>query len=143
MTAPTANIAFIAPTVSLTIATAALVYVSSTAALGAGSSAAANLNLYICHRTGTGSIVSVGGGTFGLTSPANQRLHYGLSAVAGPMPAGTYLFGLCGNSSTAGSWANNEWGYTSAIVLAGAGSGSGITAGGTGTESVDQSPVSR
>jgi hypothetical protein len=140
-----ATTAFIGPTVSLTIAAGALVYVSSTAALGAGSSAATSLNLYICHRTGTGPIATVGGGTFGLTSPANQRLHYGLSAVASAttgLGAGTYAFGLCGSSANAANWNNNEWGYTSAIVLA-AGGSAALGAAAAGTTSVDQSPVNR
>lgn len=132
--------AFIAVKVSLTIAAGDKVYVSSTAALGAGPAAATNLNLYICYQGG-GAITTIGEGTFGLTAAANQRHHYGLSAVASGLPAGTYLFGLCGSSSNAANWINNEWGYTSAIVLGSGSGGSSVAA--AGTESVDQSPADR
>lgn len=135
----TAN-AFISATVSLTLAAGDKVYVSSNAALGAGATAANSLNIYICYQGG-GPVNTVGGGMFGLTSAANQRQTYGLSAVVSGLAAGTYAFGLCGASPNAANWTNNEWSYTSAILLGGS-SGSGLTATGS-AESADQSPADR
>ncbi len=114
-TAPTASTAFISPTVSVTITAGQKIFVSSNAALGAGANAATSLNLYICYQSGT--LTTFGGGTFGLTAAANQRQLYGLSAVITGLSAGTYLVGLCGASSNAANWTNNEYAYNSAIVF--------------------------
>lgn len=115
----TAATAFISPTVTVTVTAGQKVLVSSNCALGAGATAATGLNIYIGFRsTIPGSpVTTVGGGTFGLTSPANNRQIYGLSAVLSNLAPGTYEVGLVGNSQTPANWNNNEWGYTSALVL--------------------------
>lgn len=109
------TLAFIGPTVSVTVAAGQKVYVSSNAALGANATAATSLNIYICYQSG--SITQVGFGSFGLTAAANQRQMYGLSAVITGLSAGTYLVGLCGSSTNSANWTNNEYGYTSALVF--------------------------
>jgi len=111
----TTGIAFISPTVSVTITAGQKIFATSQAALGAGITAASGLNLYICYSSGT--VTQWGGGTFGLTPPANQRHHYGLSAILTLLPAGTYSVGLCGSAVTPANWNNNEWAYTSAMVF--------------------------
>jgi hypothetical protein len=107
--------AFIGPTVSVTVAANQKIFVSSHAALGASAAAASGLNLYICYQSG--AINTVGLGSFGYTAAANQRLNFGLSAVITGLAAGTYIVGLCGSSTNAANWVNNEWGYTSAMVF--------------------------
>lgn len=108
--------AFIAAPATIAVASGQKLYIQSTAALGAGATAATGLNLYICYRLAGGAIQSIGLGTFGLTAPANQRHHYGLSAEVAPAVAGTYDVGLCGRATTPANWSNNEWSYTTAFT---------------------------
>jgi hypothetical protein len=115
-TAIPATLSFIGPSASVAITTGQRIHVTAHAALGAGSIAAASLNLYICQRASGGPLTTVGGGVFGLTSPANQRQLYGLSAVVTGLAAGTYQVGLCGSTSNA-NWNNNDFAYVSALVL--------------------------
>ncbi|MDX6585612.1 MAG: hypothetical protein QOI31_85 [Solirubrobacterales bacterium] len=103
-------------TVSLTIAAGDKVLVSSSAALGAGGSAANGLQLYICSQQGAGALSSYGGGLFGLTSAATERKPFALSALVTGLTAGTYQFSLCG-LATSPNWTNNEYVYTSALVF--------------------------
>lgn len=111
--------AFISPTVTVTITSGQKVLVSSNCALGAGATAANGLNIYIGYRsTVSGSpVTTFGGGTLGLTSPANSRQIYGLSAVLSGLAPGTYEVGLVGRSTAPSNWINNDWGYTSTLVL--------------------------
>jgi hypothetical protein len=54
---------------------------------------------------------------FSLTSAPNMRQTFGISAVLTGLAAGTYNVGTCGSSSNLANWNNNEWSYTSAMVL--------------------------
>jgi hypothetical protein len=116
---PTATLGFISGTTAVVITgTSQRVFVVSHAGLGAGVAAANQLNLYICTQLQpSGALVPQGLGIFGLTSPANQRYTYGLSVVVTGLTAGTYNVGLCGSSANAVNWTNNEYSYTSALVV--------------------------
>lgn len=118
-TPPTSTLSFIASPATVTVETGQRVSVTSSAGLGAGASAASNLNLYICHRvSGAPGPTQIGGGIFGISSPASTRNVYTLSAITSPgLAAGTYQVGLCGSSATPDNWTNNEWSYTSALVF--------------------------
>lgn len=108
--------AFIGPTATVSI-TGSNQKIHVVAHHGLGSiGGATNLNLYICYQASGGLLNTLGGGIFDLTAPANSRQIYGLSAVTNVLSVGTYAVGLCGSSSNAASWNNNEWGYVSAIV---------------------------
>jgi hypothetical protein len=116
--APTATNAFLSgtPIVSIT-STTQKVYVVSTCALGALTNPATSLNIYAGYKVSSATAPSTfGGGIFGLSCPANNRLTYTISAVITNLPPGTYQFGMVGNSSNAANWINNEWSYTSVMV---------------------------
>jgi len=80
---------------------------------------AGGLNIYPCYRsTVAGSTTfTIGGGMFGLTAVQNSRHVYSVSGMVTNLIAGTYQVGMCGNSSVPATWNNNEWGYTTAMVL--------------------------
>jgi len=114
---PSLTLAFIAPTVDVTInAPNQRVHVTSHRALG-GYSAANELGIYICYQStiAGSSINSIGLGMLGLQVPANTRTVLGLSSVLAGLANGVYRVGLCGATSSP-NWTNSEWGYTSAIV---------------------------
>ena len=115
----TTSIGFISPTVTVTVAAGQKVFVSSNCALGAGASGATSLSLYIGFRSivAGSPIQTSGGGTVGLTCPANNRHSFGLTAVLSGLPPGTYQVGLAGSSTAPANWNSNDWGYTSALVL--------------------------
>ena len=113
-----AAIVFLGQT-TVTVSAGQKIFVTSDVALGAHGTPATQLNLFICHKASTTTaLTKVGGGSLDHSSPANTRQMYGLSAVINGLPAGTYTVGLCGYTDMASStWTNNEWGYTSALVL--------------------------
>jgi hypothetical protein len=111
---------FLAGQATVTIAPNQKIFVTSTASLGAGGTAAAGLNVWVCQKlsSASGPTTDVGGGTFGLATPANTRQHFTLSAVFSGLPAGTYSVGLCGYTTESTShWISNEYGYTTALVI--------------------------
>jgi hypothetical protein len=115
-TAPGSAINWISTTVTVTVASNQSLTVMSSAGLGAGGTAASNLNIYPCYRDTAGTTIStLGGGIFGLTAPVNSRNIYSISGVIKFLTPGTYQVGMCGQS-TSTAWTNNEWSYTSAIV---------------------------
>jgi hypothetical protein len=110
---------FLGPPAAVTVAAGQKIFVTSTAALGAGGVAASSLNLFICQKAAAAPTpTQVGAGTFSLSTPANTRNHYSLSAVITGLAAGSYSVGLCGYVNGASSnWNSNEYAYTSALVL--------------------------
>ena len=92
------------------------IHITASAAMGADATAANDLDLWICHQISTASVpTKVGLGLFGLTSAANSRQAYTLSAVFAVSTPGTYEVGLCGSSSSS-NWTNNDWSYNSVIL---------------------------
>jgi hypothetical protein len=114
----TANgpMAFIGPTVEVTIAAGQSILVTSQAALGANNSAASALTLAICYAVGGGLPVQVGGSANGLRLPSNTRINFPMTTIISGMAAGTYNVGLCGQTSS-NAWNSNHTGSTSAIVF--------------------------
>ncbi len=113
---PTTTLAFIGPTLTVTLTANQKVFVAANKALGSGATQGGPMNLYLCYELPTGTAPSVsGGGSFGYTAPVNQRLSYGLTNTVVGLPAGSYNFGLCGTATDL-NWTNNEFGYVSAIV---------------------------
>ena len=107
---------FLGPPSTVTVAAGQRIHIVSMAGLGAGATAATGLDIVICHRIGaTGNPIADTGGIFGLTSPANQRHVFSLTADLA-LPANTYQVGMCGRAATPANWNNNEWGSTTAFV---------------------------
>jgi hypothetical protein len=116
--APTNTLAFLGPTVNVTVASGQKVVVIANQALGASATPANGLRLWICSRGDDGMMNGWGWGIYDLTCPANNRQMYGMSASIQGLPAGTHAVGLCGLvAGTAANWNNNEYGYVTAMVL--------------------------
>ena len=115
---PASALAFIGPTVSVTVDAGERVLVFAQKALGT-TGGASGLNLWICYEPMAGALTAVGGGLFGLRAPANSRTVYGLTAPTPPSPApGQYVVGLCGTAGAqAANWNANDFGYVTALVL--------------------------
>jgi hypothetical protein len=119
---PTTALAFLSPTVIVTVAAGGKILTWSTKALGSSSAGGADkLTLFMCYQsTVSGStIITVGSGVLGLRVPQNTRLNFGLNATFTGLAAGSYKVGLCGYTDTTNQplWNLNEYGYTSAIVM--------------------------
>lgn len=115
---PSGTTAFLAQSLTIAVAsTSQKVLVTSHKAFGSAvAGGGLDLNLYICYQVTGGTLTPVGGGVFGLQTPQNTRNLYGLSTTITGLAAGTYTVGLCGLSNFGGSWNNNEYSYTTAIV---------------------------
>jgi len=97
----------------------ARIMIHSTRGLGstAGVNSTGALNLYLCYRNiNGGSLVTIGGGIFGLTVPAGTRIPFSLSSTTGFLAPGTYEVGLCGTTNAPLQWNSNEFGYTTAMA---------------------------
>jgi hypothetical protein len=117
-TTPTSTTNWISTRATAPIASGQKALITVSTALGAGATPANNLNVYPCYRL-SGAITTpttLGGGIFGLSSPANTRSTVTVTGVAAGLAAGTYEFGMCG-SSTSAAWTNNEWGYVTVLVV--------------------------
>ena len=110
---------FLGGVVTVTITAGQKIFVTSTATLGALATPATSLRLWICQKAQAATdLTTVGFGSFDLTAAANTRSHYSLSAVITGLPAGTYGVGICGFTAEGTiHWNNNEFGYTTALVL--------------------------
>ncbi len=116
---PTPTLAFLAPPVTIAVGTGERAFVVADKAFGSTvPGGGVGLNLYICYQA-SGAMVptAFGSGIFGLTVVQNQRAIFGMSAVLSVLAPDTYQLGLCGLDNGAGSWNNNEYGYTSALVF--------------------------
>lgn len=113
---PTSTLSFITAPVAVTITANQRIVIHAHAGLGAAATPANQLNIYPAFRASGGSISTVGPGIFGLTSPANSRQIYSISGVTPSLPAGTYEVGMAAVSAST-AWTNNEYGYTTAIVI--------------------------
>jgi len=117
---PAAALAFLSPPATITVAAAGQqVFMTSSKALGAYATPAANLLLYPCYQSvAPGSpLTTVTLGIGGLTSPPNARQLYGLSHIFAGLPEGTYKVSICGSDGGNGNWTNSEWGFTTAFVF--------------------------
>ncbi len=117
---PSATLQFLAPPAVVTVSAGQAVHVTSNKAFGSFSAGGASgLGLYICHRPqgSTAAPTTFGGGILGNSVAQNTRVTMGLSAVITGLPAGNHEVGMCGFDDGNGNWNNNEWGYTSALVV--------------------------
>ena len=48
---------------------------------------------------------------------AGQRQLFGINAVFSGLTTGSWIVGMCGSSTNAASWNNNEYGYITALVF--------------------------
>jgi len=110
---------FITFPLNVSITAGQRILIMSHAGLGATGTAANNLSIFPGYRQagGAGVPIAIGGGIFGLTCPANQRQIYSISGTTPPLAAGTYEVGMVGSSAAPANWNNNEWGYTTVIIL--------------------------
>jgi hypothetical protein len=115
--APTSTLAFLSPTVTATVSTGQKVLLNVNCALGAGGAGAAQgLNIWPGYRISGGSVTASGGGIFGLTCPINTRQVVSINGLITGLSAGTYSFGMVGNT-TGLNWTNNEYCYVTAVVI--------------------------
>lgn len=117
--APTASNAFIGPTQSsVTITAGQKVYVTVSKALGstvAGGGVA--LDLYMGYQLSSATTPTVvGNGIFDNRCAQNTRQVYTMTWCFTGLAAGTYTFGMVGNSTTPSSWNSNEFGYITTMV---------------------------
>jgi hypothetical protein len=112
------TLSFLGPFATVSITSGQKIQVIVSAGLGANASGANGLNLYICYQLSGGGTLTTDpyGGIFGLTETANQRHVVTMHVILSGLSAGTYLVGLCGQS-TSPNWTNNEYNYTSALVF--------------------------
>ncbi|MBE0639812.1 MAG: hypothetical protein IH598_14935 [Bacteroidales bacterium] len=111
------NFLVLPATVELTETSSILIH--STRGMGSttGVNSTGSMNLYLCYRNiNGGSIVSIGGGIFGLMVPAGTRIPFSLSSTTGFLAPGTYEVGLCGTTNAPSQWNSNEFGYTTAMA---------------------------
>ncbi len=113
---PTTSIAFLGPTVQVTVAAGQSVYVNATKALGTTLASSGTLNLYVCAQTGAAAIQPFGGGILGIQTTANNRNVYAINFDIPGLPAGTHTVGMCGSAATPANWNSNEYGYLTALV---------------------------
>src|SRR5918993_3083179 len=108
---PSTTLNFLSPTVTITLMADQKVFLVASRALG-GYAAANELGIYPAYQsTEPGSpIVNLNKGMFGLQTPANTRVTFSVNGVFEGLPAGTYKFGMSGQS-TSPNWTNAEWGY--------------------------------
>jgi hypothetical protein len=114
---------WISPVVQVSVSAGQKVLVNGSATLGStAAGGAAGLQLHVCYaRVGTGKLVMLPPGVWGLQVPQNSRQTFSLSFVVPDIPeSGTYLFGLCGyadSGASASNWNSNDLGYVSAVVM--------------------------
>ncbi len=114
---PNSTIQFLGAVTQVTVTSSTQkVFVTGNVALGAGTSGASNLDLWIGYTIPGNPISTLGSGIFGQTCTAGQRLNYGMNGIITGLPPGTYTVGIAGRSSSP-FWTNNEWGYVSALVF--------------------------
>jgi hypothetical protein len=92
------------------------VLVVSSNAFGTAGVSANLLNLFICYKTPSGPLTSVGNGIVGLRLPALTRVTQSINKIIHLPTPGTYLVGMCGSSDSP-NWTDNDWGTTSALVF--------------------------
>lgn len=117
--APAATNAFIGPTqANVTITAGQKVYVTVSKALGstvAGGGVA--LDLYMGYQLSSATTPTVvGGGIFDNRCAQNTRQVYTMTYCFSGLAAGTYTFGMVGNSTTPSSWNSNEFGYITTMI---------------------------
>lgn len=117
---PSATTQFLAPPAVVTVSAGQAVHVTSNKAFGSISAGGADsLDLFICHRPqgSTAAPTTFGPGIFNNRVAQSTRVTMGLSAVLPGLPAGNHEVGMCGDDDGNGNWNNNEFGYTSALVV--------------------------
>ena len=114
---PTTTTGFIGPQAALTIAAGQKLFVVANQAMGANASGAGDLDIGICTQsTVFGSpVVDRVSQIFNLTAAPSTRVTFGANAVITGLAAGSYRFGMCGDSASV-NWTNGEFGYVSVIV---------------------------
>lgn len=119
--APTDTMAFLAPTVSVTVQAGDRVVMTSVKTLGSVTAGgASNLQVFGCSQLEGSPIEETGGGMLGLRVPQNTSLPFAVNTVFSDLAPGTYSVGLCGRTGTAAqaeAWNDNEYGYTTALIV--------------------------
>jgi hypothetical protein len=117
---PSATTQFLAPPAVVAVGAGQAVQVTSNKAFGSTLSGGADsLDLFICHRPegSTATPTTFGPGIFNNRVAQDTRVTMGISAVISGLPAGSHQVGMCGDADTNANWNNNEFGYTSALVV--------------------------
>ncbi|MCA9304247.1 MAG: hypothetical protein KC996_09000 [Phycisphaerales bacterium] len=115
---PSATTQFLAATTTVTVSAGQSILVVSNRAFGS-SVGASGLDIYIGYRVSGSGVAPtlIGGGMFNLQVPAGSRIPFGISAIISGLGTGTYEVGMAGDDDGNGNWNNNEWGYTTVLIL--------------------------
>ncbi len=107
------------PKTTLTITSATQkVHLVANVVMGAGGTAATNLDIWPAYAaTGSTTPIVVGGGSYDYSCPANTRSCYTTTSVITGLAPGTYDFGVAVRVSGALNWTNNEYGYISVLLI--------------------------
>lgn len=114
---PSSTLAFVSPTLTITVKAGQKVFLVATRAMG-GYFAANELGIYPAYQSTAPNspITNLNLGMYGLQVPANTRITFSVNGIFSNLAAGTYKFGMSGITSSA-NWINCEWGYVSALVF--------------------------
>lgn len=119
---PINGLNFLSPTAVVSItAPGQKIIVTSHKALGSTVvGGASELNIWIGYRIsgGAGDPSTVGSGMYGLRVAQNTRVTMGINGIIEGLPVGDYEVGMVGNGFAGfANWNNNEYGYTTALVV--------------------------
>lgn len=119
---PSATLAFLSPAVPITLAASNQpVVVTAQVTLGTSSGSVADgLRLWICYQPSGGALNTPHGFDWisPVAAPGTANI-YSMTDVITGLAAGTYNFGLCGQTSTLPNlWNKGDWAYTTVQVLA-------------------------
>jgi hypothetical protein len=118
-----AQIAFLGTPLLETVRAGQSVLVVANGGFGTTDHPAADLALFICTQsTAAGSHVTTIGnpdisGIVGLAAAPNTVSSFGLSDIATNLTPGTYGIGLCGYSTDAADWTNNDFVQQTALIF--------------------------
>ncbi len=113
------SLAFIGPTLNVTITAGQKIHMVCTKALGSTAVGGANgLNIYAAYQnTSGGTLTTQGGGIMGISVPQNTRIPITMTWVFSGLSAGTYTIGIAGSAATPANWNSNEYGYISVFTF--------------------------
>lgn len=114
----TSTLAFIGPTVTISVQAGQKVFIVVNRALGSTVSGGANaLNLYMALLPSGGSLTTGGGGILNLQCAQNTRQPFEMNWCFSINTTGTYTFGMAGSSTNFANWNSNEYGYITVLVF--------------------------
>lgn len=109
-----------APVITITSSTQKVIVTSHKGLGSVAAGGASSLDIWVGYRLvgSGGDPTTVGSGIYGLRVPQNTRVPFGINGIITNLPPGDYEVGMVGNGyTTFANWNNNEYGYTTALVI--------------------------